>query len=152
MARLHYSGIFACLLVMGFIVALGPYHTSDMLAPDQGYLWYYWKLSEPTFWTRFSAWSLYALHQLGIWGLIAWAQIRRPGYSSGLHPFNVAAIAFNALFVLIHIAQTKLTSDGLAQDTSIMSSQVSVIFMLVFVLMMENSRRGGRWHSRTRAT
>ena len=58
-------------------------------------LWYYWQLAEPDFWTRFSAWSLYALHQLGLWGLIAWAQIRRPGYTATLHPVNIIAIAFN---------------------------------------------------------
>ena len=42
----------------------------------------------------------------------------------------------------LHIAQTKLFYDGLAQDVPVMSSQFSVIFMLVFILMMENSRRG----------
>ena len=142
MAKFYFTGIIACLLMMGLIVAIGPYHEAGMLEPDRGHLWYYWKLSEPTFWTRFSAWSLYALHQLGIWGLIAYAQIKKPGYTAGLHPFNIAALGFNALFVLIHIGQTKLAYDGLAQDTSVLSSQFSVIFMLVFVLIMENSRRG----------
>lgn len=42
----------------------------------------------------------------------------------------------------LHIVQTRVFYDGLAQDTSILSSQFSVIFLLVFVLMMENSRRG----------
>jgi hypothetical protein len=138
----HSLGILACLLIMGIIVALGPYSSADMFVPDKGNLWYYWQLAEPDFWTRFSAWSLYGLHQLGIWALIAWAQIKRPGYTNTLHPVNVAAIVFNLLFVGLHILQTKVYYDGLAQDTSVLSSQFSVIFLLVFVLMMENSRRG----------
>jgi len=139
---IHSTGILVCLLVMGVIVGLGPYSSPDMFVPDKGNLWYYWQLAEPTFWTRFSAWSLYALHQLGLWGLIAWAQIRRPRYTSALHPVNWLAIGFNLLFVGLHILQTRVFYDGLAQDTSVLSSQFSVIFLLVFVLMMENSRRG----------
>ena len=141
-AWIHSVGILACILIMGLIVALGPYHTPDMFLPDQGALWYYWKLAEPDFWSRFSGWSLYALHQLGLWGLIAWAQSRRLGYTRALHPVNIIAIGFNLLFVMLHIWQTRVFYDGLAQDTSVLASQFSVIFMLVFVLMMENSRRG----------
>jgi hypothetical protein len=142
MRHSHTIGILACLLLMAVIVGLGPYSSPDMFLPDQGSLWYYWKLAEPNFWTRFSAWCLYGLHQLGLWGLIAWAQIKRPAYTPALHPVNVIAIVFNLLFVVLHIAQTRYCYDGLAQDTSVLSSQFSVIFMLVFVLMMENSRRG----------
>lgn len=142
MTRLHSLGIAGCVAIMGLIVALGPYSHSGMFLPDQGASWYYWKLPDPTFWTRFWAWSLYALHQLGLWWMIWWAQSRRIGYSRGLHPINVLAIGFNALFVLLHILQTRLSYDGLAQDVSVWSSQFSVIFMLVFILIMENDRRG----------
>ncbi|MEH6609602.1 MAG: hypothetical protein V7696_09540 [Halioglobus sp.] len=138
----HTTGIAACLLVMATIVTLGPYSTPAMFLPDTGPLWYYWKLAEPNFWTHFSAWGLYILHQLGLWALIAWAQIKRPQYSATLHPVNIIALTFNLLFVGLHVVQTKFFYDGLAQDTSVLSSQFSVIFMLVFVLMMENSRRG----------
>lgn len=138
----HTTGILACLLVMVVIVALGPYSDASMFVPDKGNLWYYWQLAEPEFWSRFTAWGLYALHQLGLWGLIAWAQITRPGYSRVLHPVNIIALCFNLLFVALHILQTQLWYDGLAQDTSVLSSQFSVIFLLVFVLIMENSRRG----------
>ena len=75
MARIHTIGIFACILVMGVIVALGPYSTPSMLIEDQGIHWYYWKLPERDFWAQFSAWTLYGLHQLSLWGLIVWAQI-----------------------------------------------------------------------------
>jgi hypothetical protein len=138
----HTLGIIACLLIMALVVAMGPYSSPDMFVPDQGDFWYYWQLAEPNFWTRFWAWTLYALHQIGLWGLIAWAQIKRPKYTSTLHPINVIALSFNLLFVGLHIVQTKFSYDGLAQDTSVQSSQFSVIFLLVFVLMMENSRRG----------
>lgn len=138
----HTIGILGCLLIMAGIVGLGPYSDASMFVPDKGVLWYYWQLAEPSFWSRFSAWFLYGLHQLGLWGLIAWAQHRRPAYSATLHPVNAIAIAFNLLFVILHIVQTRYFYDGLAQDTSVLSSQFSVIFMLVFILMMENSRRG----------
>ncbi len=142
MTRIHLLGILGCILLMGVILAAAPYSSPEMFLPDQGIHWYYWKLPEPDSWARFSAWTLYALHQLGLWGLIAYAQIQRPRYSTTLHPINVAALSFNAVFVLLHILQTKLFYDGLAQDTPVMASQFSVIFMLVFILIMENSRRG----------
>ena len=48
----------------------------------------------------------------------------------------------NAFFILLHFAQTHIWYDGLAQDVSIWSSQGSVIVLLVWVLLMENNRRG----------
>ncbi|MBB6099997.1 hypothetical protein HNR42_003458 [Deinobacterium chartae] len=110
--------------------------------PDRGASWYYWKLPEPTFASRVSAWTLYALHQLTLWGLIWYAQTRVRTYTQGLHRINVIALAANAVFALLHLAQTHLWYDGLAQDVSIYSSQGSVILLLVFVLIMENRRRG----------
>ena len=110
--------------------------------PDFGPDWYYWRLMEPTFWTRLSAWGLYLLHQVALWGLIYYAQTRVKKYTAGLHPVNVAALGVNALFILLHLAQTHLLYDGLAQDVSIWSSQASVVLLLVMVLLMENPRRG----------
>ncbi|WP_235015401.1 hypothetical protein [Oceanicoccus sp. KOV_DT_Chl] len=127
---------------MVIIISLGPYSNAAMFAPDQGSFWYYWKLQNPDFWSRFSVWSLYALHQISLWGLIAYAQLQRPKYSKTLNPVNIAAIAVNALFILLHIWQTKYWYDGLAQDTPVWTSQASVVFMLIFVLIMENKRRG----------
>lgn len=115
---------------------------SVTLLPDQGASWYYWKLPEPTFWTRASAWLGYAAHQLVAWGLIFYAQTRVRRYTDGLHPVNVVALAANAGFVLLHGVQTQVFYDGLAQDVSIFSSQGSVVLLLVVVLLMENRRRG----------
>lgn len=135
-------GVIFCFVVMIFIYWLGPYSDGFMLGEDQGNMWYYWKLSDPTVWTRFTAWGGYALHQLTIWSLIFWAQQQAPKYTGGLHRFNVIALAANAGFVGLHILQTKFWYDGLAQDTHLVSSLGSVALMLVFILVMENQRRG----------
>ncbi len=110
--------------------------------PDAGASWYYWKLPEPTVWSRLSAWGLYGLHQLVLWGLIAHARRQVKTYTSGLHRVNVLALGANALFALLHLVQTHVWYDGLAQDVSIWSSFGSVAFLLIWVLLMENPRRG----------
>ncbi|ARN73328.1 hypothetical protein [Oceanicoccus sagamiensis] len=50
-------GVLACVAIMGVIIGLGPYDEGFVLPPDQGDFWYEWKLAEPTFWTRFTAWG-----------------------------------------------------------------------------------------------
>ena len=118
---------------------------SVRLLPDQGVAWYYWKLPEPTFWTRLTSWGFYALHQVTLWGLIFYAQTRVKKYTKGLHPVNLWALGANAFFLLLHFIQTHVWYDGIAQDVSIFSSQGSVILMLVAILLMENQRRGLLW-------
>jgi hypothetical protein len=110
--------------------------------PDQGALWYYWKLPEPTVITRATAWGGYLLHQIGNFYLIYKAQKARPSYTTGLHSFNIQALALNVAFSVVHLIQTHLFYDGLAQDVSILTSQGSVIVLLIWVLLMENPRRG----------
>lgn len=110
--------------------------------PDSGASWYFWRLMEPTTVTRATAWGFYALHQISFWGLIYYAQKNSYKYSSGLHKLNVIALSMNAAFILLHLFQTQIWYDGLAQDVSIWSSQASVVILLVWVLLMENSRRG----------
>jgi hypothetical protein len=110
--------------------------------PDLGPAWYYWRLATPTFWSHFTAWMFYALHQIAFWSLIFYAQKHVKTYTSGLHPVNVWALGVNAFFILLHFVQTHLWYDGLAQDVSVFSSQGSVILMLVAILLMENQRRG----------
>ena len=112
------------------------------LLPDQGPMWYYWKLPEPTFVTRLTAWGFYALHQISLWTLIYYAQTRVKKYATGLHPVNLWALGVNAFFILVHFVQSHLWYDGLAQDTAVWSSQGSVILMLCAILIMENKRRG----------
>ena len=104
--------------------------------------WYFWKLPAPTLIGRISAWGLYAIHQVVIWGLIWYAQTHVKKYTTGLHRINIITLGVNALFILLHFVQTHLWYDGLAQDVSVFSSQGSVIILLIWVLLMENNRRG----------
>jgi hypothetical protein len=135
-------GIIGCIALMAIVLLVGPYSADIKFAEDQGNFWYYWKLPDPTFWTRLTAWGGYAAHQLTIWSLIYLAQSQSRKYVSGLNSFNIMALSANAFFVLLHIGQTKIWYDGLAQDTSILSSFGSVVLMLIFIIMMENQRRG----------
>ena len=135
-------GITFSLAFTALIWWLGPRLDSITLLPDQGASWYYWKLPNPTFWTRATAWGFYLLHQVTLWGLIYYAQTRVKKYSTSLHKVNYLALGANAFFILLHVMQTHLWYDGLAQDVSIWSSQASVVVLLVWVLLMENQRRG----------
>jgi len=143
--RALWGGILFSLIFTGLIWWAGGRLDSIELLPDQGASWYYWKLPNPTFWSRLTAWGFYVLHQLASWGLIYYAQTRVGRYTKGLHKVNVVALGVNALFILLHFAQTHIWYDGLAQDVSIWTSQGSVILMLVVILLMENKRRGLFW-------
>jgi len=134
-------GLAASGVIMGVIMALAPYHDFEII-PRRHDFDYPWKLSDPTFWTRFSAWSLYALHQVGIWALIYKAQSMKLSYVAGLHKVNVQAFMLNGFFVAAHIIQTKFFYDGLAQDVHEATAFGSVAIMLFVILLMENDRRG----------
>ncbi|WP_084964343.1 hypothetical protein [Thermoactinospora rubra] len=135
-------GVAGCAVLTGAVWLLGQRLHGVGLLPDQGASWYYWKLPDPTVWTRLSAWTCYAAHQITFWWLIHHAQTRVRRYTGDLHRVNVVALAANFGFVLLHLLQTQLFYDGLAQDVSIFSSQGSVVLLLVVVLLMENRRRG----------
>ena len=135
-------GIGFALLFSALVWWGNQYLTDVSLLEDQGASWYYWKLPEPTFWTRASAWVGYLVHQLSFWGLIYFAQTRVKKYADGMHKVNYLALGVNAFFILVHYAQTQFFYDGIAQDVSIWSSQVSVAILLIWVLLMENRRRG----------
>lgn len=142
------AGLLAALVALictALIFALRPFGVSPDLLPDQGAAWYYWKLPDPTFWTRFTAWGGYLLHQFFIWGLIFYAQRKALSYTKTLKPINVLALFGTLGFVALHWVQTAVWYDGLAQDVSVFSSQGSVIILLVMVLVMENNRRGLFW-------
>jgi hypothetical protein len=138
----HWWGLAGCAAFMGLIFTFAPYSDDVVFAPDKGNWWYLWQLSDATVWTRLSAWLPYTLHQLAIWTLIAHARKVRPRYVFGLHGFNVAALAINGGFLILHIVQTKYFYDGLAQDVHEATSMMSVVLMLLLILLMENRRRG----------
>jgi hypothetical protein len=135
-------GIGASFAFTALIWVLGPRLATIQHLPDTGASWYYWQLPQQTVVGQVTAWGFYAAHQMIIWGLIFAAQRQRAKYTTSLHWFNVAALAANAFFILLHVVQTHVWYDGLAQDVSIWSSQGSVILLLVMILLMENPRRG----------
>ncbi len=135
-------GIGFCFFFTAVIWLFGGRLESIPFLPDQGYHWYYWKLPQKTLIGWWSAWGLYAIHQLAIFYLIYHAQTKVRRYTTGLHRVNLWALGINAGFVLLHFLQTHLWYDGLAQDHPPMYPQYSVILLLVWVLLMENQRRG----------
>ncbi|MBT6487347.1 MAG: hypothetical protein HOL01_00790 [Planctomycetaceae bacterium] len=149
-SRFRVSANFALTLGIGFslaIVGLIWFASGRLdafeLRPDRDVaFWYPWVTNTPTLWTRISVWTLYAAHQLTVWGLIYYAQSRNTKYNDSLSPVNVWALLANAVFIVLHFVQTHIFYDGLALDVSEQSSQWSVILLLVIVLLMENQRRG----------
>ncbi len=138
-----WSGILFSLLFTAVIWWGGQFIADVPKLPDPGGRWYYWQSAEPTPLGQLTAWGFYALHQLIFWGIIAYAQFRKKHkYTTGLHKINIVALAVTAFFILLHFGQTQIWYDGLAQDMSSASSQNSVILLLVWVLLMENNRRG----------
>jgi hypothetical protein len=135
-------GIAASLGTTGLVWLLGGALEQIPHLADQGASWYFWKLISPTFWSRATAWGFYSLHQVAFWAVIWIGQQQRPAYGNGLHRVNVAALAVNVFFVGMHFLQSHLWYDGLAQDVSIWSSQASVVVLLVWVILIENDRRG----------
>lgn len=135
-------GLAGCAAFMGLIFLFAPYGEGVPFIPDRGDFWYYWQRADATAWTRLSAWLPYCVHQIAIWYLIARARQARPRYVLGLHWFNAWALGINGLFAALHIAQTKLFYDGLAQDVHEATALGSVTLMLMLILLMENQRRG----------
>ena len=135
-------GIAFCISYTGLIYFLKPLLPDINFLPDTGYAHYYWKRPDPTFWSQATAWAGYFAHQVSVWAIIYMAQNSGLKYTKGLNKFNFLALGANAFFVFLHLIQTHIWYDGLAQDTHIMTSQGSVIIMLVMVLIMENQRRG----------
>jgi hypothetical protein len=135
-------GLAGCAAFMALIALAAPYSQGVNIGPDRGDFWYYWQRADATAWTRLSAWLPYCVHQIAIWLLISRARSARPRYVFGLHSFNVQALAVNGFFMVLHVLQTKLFYDGLAQDVHEATSMGSVILMLLLILLMENRRRG----------
>lgn len=89
-----------------------------------------------------SAWGLYFCHQIAHWYLIYCGQTYIKSPSSTLHPIHYACLALNGGFSILHFIQTHTLYDGLAQELNVTTPQVAVIIMLIWVLLMENYRRG----------
>lgn len=137
-----WAAVAASALLTALIAVLGPrLRTAFVLPVDEGSWFYAWQLAHPTFLSRFTAWTFYGLHQVSTWVLVALA-MREKAHADRVSRINVAFFAVNLGFSLLHILQTQLWYDGLAQDVPIWSSQYSVIVMLVLILFLMIPRRG----------
>jgi hypothetical protein len=158
LSRLNLSGktaiyVWICGIIFSLLFTLliwitGPnlYHFTQTFLPFQGGFSYYWKLPTRNFWTMAIVWAFYLANQFLIWGVIYWAQKNltkekaNPNYD--LTKYNVAVISIMIFFIFLHLVQTHIWFDGLAQDTPILSSMGSVIVLLAIVLILENPIRG----------
>eukprot|EP01080_Neovahlkampfia_damariscottae_P011388 gene11388-4555_t len=106
--------------------------------------YYFWQLrpEQVTFWSVFSYWSLFGLHQLFVWSVLYFAQLYKKPYSNNLKHYNYFLLIGNFFFHCLHLFQTHTFYDGLAKDTPEATSQGSVIMMLVLVIGMEYKDRG----------
>jgi hypothetical protein len=133
--------ILAVLLLTALIAILAPRLASVPHLPDQGPAWYFWKLASPSFMSHLSAWLGYASHQISLWVVVVLMMKEKP-HPGRLSKLNIAALGINLAFILLHILQTQLWYDGLAQDLPVWSSQYSVIIMLVIILYQLAPIRG----------
>lgn len=134
------SVIFTALIAWS-ATGLAPFR--QILLPDSGPAWYYWKLPSVSFWATITMWLGYSLHQILVWSFIYKLQNeKRKLGSSQIGKYNTALLIVNAVFIILHLFQTQFFYDGLAQFVSVSSSQYSVIVMLVFMLILLNARRG----------
>lgn len=123
------------------IAVLSPALQRFVKPEDQGSSWYYWQLAEPNFWTHFSAWALYILHQVFTWGVVA-RMLKEGNHPDKITNLNKTALWGNLVFMALHLIQTHVLYDGLAQDVPVWSSQFSVIFMLIIMIYLLIPRRG----------
>jgi hypothetical protein len=112
------------------------------LLPDSGAAWYYWKLPRPELLASISMWVLYLAHQITVWVLIAKLKNDPRPAAGRIGRYNLQLLIANAVFIALHLVQTALFYDALAQFVPVMSSQGSVIVMLVMMLILLNARRG----------
>ncbi|MEX1308479.1 MAG: hypothetical protein AB1Z19_08125 [Eubacteriales bacterium] len=125
-----------------YLVSLTLGRFTSTLLPDTGASWYYWKLPRASLMPTISVWVLYAAHQITAFVMIAKINKTPILAENEAGKLNVQFLIINAVFAALHILQTAFFYDGLAQQVPVMSSQGSVIVMLVFMLIMLNGKRG----------
>jgi len=129
-----------CLAI--YLVSLTLTRFTSTLLPDTGAAWYYWKLPRPALFATLTAWAGYLAHQIIAFVMIAKISKTPPLAENEASRLNIQFLIINGVFSVLHILQTAFFYDGLAQQTPVMSSQGSVIVMLVFMLIMLNGKRG----------
>ena len=140
----YWIAVLVALLLTAAIWLLDPLLDRFPHLADAGPRWYYWKLPQPEFWARTTAWVGYGLHQIAVWALIIRSMRQKATGRSALR-MSYLMLGTNLLFILVHLVQTHIWYDGLAQDVPIWTSQYSVIIMLVIMLLMLFPVRGAFW-------
>jgi len=116
-----------------------------VLNPDTGPEDYYWTLNVRDVLTMVITWTFYGAHQASVWILIFWAHYHYKGKAlddSKLLKYTIYMAIVMVAFTLLHLVQTQVWYDGLAQDVPIWTSQGSVIVMLSILIVMQNPKRG----------
>lgn len=108
---------------------------------DQGSLWYYWRLPEPTIAARITGWIGFLLH-LGVTWFLVWKGTQEKQTGLSFSRWNIMLFWAQIIFVLLHLVQTTIWYDSLVYDTPVWLSQVSVIIMLVMMMIILNAKRG----------
>ncbi|MBN2045714.1 MAG: hypothetical protein JW757_11880 [Anaerolineales bacterium] len=104
--------------------------------------YYPWQTRQPATMAYITAWVGYAVHNLLVWVVIYLARRETPKYKENFRWFNWAMLAINGVFIILHWVQTQVWYDGLAIAVPEVTSQGSVILMLVLILILETPRRG----------
>ena len=140
----YWLAVLVAFLLTAVIWLLDPLLDKVLHLPDAGPSWYFWKLPQPETWARITAWGGYALHQITVWALIIRSRRKKPN-GGPVDRDNYLMLGANLFFILLHLLQTHIWYDGLAQDVPIWTSQYSVIIMLVIILLMLFPVRGAFW-------
>jgi hypothetical protein len=115
------------------------------LNPDTGPEDYYWTLNTRDALTMIITWTFYGAHQASVWIVIYWAHMNYRNKTfddKKTIKYIVTMAGIMVSFTLLHLLQTQVWYDGLAQDVPIWTSQGSVIVMLSILLVMQNPKRG----------
>ena len=134
-------------LLVSVVLTLAIYLVSRTLAFDTttqtqtGFI-YRTYLKNPTYWSRFTCWLGYIMHQLYVWMIIFIVRRMSPQWSPSFRWWNWALFCGNLVFSIWHIVQTKYFYDGLAQDVSEYFALGGLVLMLTVILAFESPRRG----------
>ena len=104
--------------------------------------YYPWQTFNPTTMAYVSVWVGYALHNSIAWIVIFIAQKQKPKHTEKFYWFNWVMLGTHIVFYALHWIQTQIWYDGLAISVPEVTSQASVILMLVLILILETPRRG----------
>ncbi|MEJ5239807.1 MAG: hypothetical protein WHS87_01240 [Anaerolineales bacterium] len=133
-----------------WLTAAGLQTRFDVVNEKYYAFFYPWQTRNPSVMAYVTSWVGYALHQIAAWGIIWAAQRQQPKYSADFRWFNWAMAGVNLAGFALHWVQTQLWYDGLAISVPEVTSQGSVILMLVFILILEAPRRGLFWGKKIR--